>query len=236
MILKKDNISGLVSCNANIMWTREERSVRCGERQVERRVRDGMMGDETNIIKITVWGDLLDQIEEDSMYHFKGLAASNKDDELTVATNFNTMITKYKDEQLKVNWEKYDIKSEINFICCPGVISTKLNVFSQCPICKKKVVPMLGENVTLCTNIVCKRKFILHNSMKNYNIQLMVLDQTTKEMQNITIFPNVLSKLYSDAESNQPPDNIEERLLMEENIDITYNKNMIALSLKKHAD
>ena len=59
-----------ININVKLRWLEDKRTVHFGELRITKVVRDGILADETGAMKLSICGDLVDQVQEDIVYQF----------------------------------------------------------------------------------------------------------------------------------------------------------------------
>jgi hypothetical protein len=155
--------------------------------QSSKSVREGTLTDDSGTIKISVWEDHINQIQQEKFYtisscklrYFYGKC---------LATTKTTTVTDAEEQDISAV-EKKVIN---NFICCPEIMNVSVNTY---PICnKKKISGNPGSNIITC--LTCNSSMLLKNCYLdlNANFQLEKNDQ----MFNVTAFPKVLTEYLQE--------------------------------------
>ena len=97
--------------------------------------------------------------------------------------------------------------------------------------CKKKVTPYPGHSRVTCQSTTCKRKMKISRCKSTYSVEVTVLDKSNQQHV-LTIFPSVLEVI----ETNGSPDEIEDKILDLENLDIYYNKKKVIVNITDHVN
>ena len=195
-------------------------------------LRQGLLADSTLSIKVSVWGELIDEVEDDVTYLFKNVTIENYYG-LRLYTTAKTTLLK-QEEQIDIEWSKCNITPETSTLCCPNILSVKVNLYLECinSSCKRKVNVFPGEKKTTCDS--CKRKMLVSNLKKNLKVEIHLSDKDDNQKEYIlTAFPNSLKNVL-DLD-NKEEEEIEDMLMELINVDITYNKKNIIVSVSAHS-
>ena len=224
---------------AKLTWISDPRTVNVGESQTPRKVRDGILSDETGQINVSFWGEELlndiQQIQKNKVCKFSRLALqSNYGLKLTSTSNTVVLGT---DIKLKINWDNLNIPSNTTQrLCCPQVMSAKVTTFLQCVNidCRKKVVPFHGETVVSCQSPTCRRKMLVERCRQSYSLGITVHDDITAKQHVLTVFPKVVETFFSSSEINI--DTLENRVLSLSKIHFTVNRRKIVIKMQPHQE
>ena len=180
---------------------------------------------------MTVWGSLIDTIQDGKTYQIKQ-AILEEYQGLRLNTTAMTVFNEHE-QQYNIDWKKFNFISNEKTLCCPTIQSVKGNSFYECPniSCKRKITPYPGEKKITCNT--CKRKMKVERLNKNINVEVEVVDSRLQQQFVLTFFPKVLSKLFEIE--NLSIDEIEDKVLDLEKLDIVYNANRkVAISANFH--
>ena len=184
----------MLDIKGNLKWLEETHTVGCGQQKYKKSLTHGLLADSTSSIKVSVWGKLIDEVEEDVTYLFKNVTIENYYG-LRLSTTAKTTLLK-QEEQIDVVWSKYNISPETSTLCCPYILSVKVILYLECinRSCKRKVNVFPGEKKTTCGS--CKRKMLVSNLKKNLNVEIHLSDKDDNQKEYIlTAFTNSL-KMY----------------------------------------
>ena len=225
-----------IDVEGKVRWLEEKRTIQVGENKITRNVRDGILADETGAIKVSVWGELLEQINENTTYHLTSLEIR---DYLGVklTTTSMTSVTKLSTE-VKVDWSVHNMERNEIELCCPSVDSIKMHEFLQCinSDCKKKVVPFLGEKKVRCNNQTCNRTMLV-SRCKSITIYELTLTNKENDKQYIaTAFDETIKKIIDMGTEQNTEDEIEDSLLELTNVDFKINNKKIITAMTIHDD
>ena len=127
-------------------------------------LREAILFDHTSDIRITIWGELTQSIEEGRKYKFHNLNLKNFFGKKLSTTPTTTAIVSDEIQEMPILSEdvikKYnDHEEEINVklnpkICCPELVGTNLTVDAACTDdkCCKPVATVPGKRIVTCMN------------------------------------------------------------------------------------
>ena len=222
----------MLDINGNLKWLEETRAVVCGQQKYKKSLRHGLLADSTSSIKVSVWGELIGKVEEDVTYLFKNITIENCYG-LRINTTSKTTLLKQK-KQIDIEWSKYNISPETSTLCA-NILSVKFNLYLECIncSCKRKVNVFPGEKKTTCDS--SKRKMLVSNLKINLNVEIHLSDKDDNQKEFIlTAFTNSLKNAL-DLDNKEEEEEIEDMLLELKNVDITYNKKNIIVSVSAHS-
>ena len=75
--LQSVSIKSMLDIKGNLKWLEETHTVVCGQQKYKKPLRHGLFADSTSSIKVSVWGELIDEVEEDVTYSFKNITIEN---------------------------------------------------------------------------------------------------------------------------------------------------------------
>ena len=130
---------GLFSVVGELKWLDYGRSVNV--RGQQKRLCEGrIVDDSSKQMNITIWGEeLIDTIEENHTYQFKDMALSWWNGNVRMGTTSTTSISDAPSQSF--DWSKDLTMLQNSKICCPIIVSARLNCFLSCPdqTCRKKM-------------------------------------------------------------------------------------------------
>ena len=105
-----------------------------GEKNIARQIRDGILGDESAHIPITVWSPLICKVVEDTPMKCKNVVVQYKYG-TKVTTTATTVFEAVDDTvSIAVDWQTIPLTKELitSTVCCPDVISVKVTGYKSC--------------------------------------------------------------------------------------------------------
>ena len=208
-------------------WHLEERIVLVGKQKIERRVRDAILADNSGSILLSIWAELIDQVQEYISYDITNVITVNFNGLKLSTTNSTTL--KQTDKSFTIAWHDIHPTEVQHTICCPELLSVKINPYLVCVNneCKKKVVPYPGDLSVACK--MCKRKMLIKKCAESFSCEVMLQKAEEKQV-TLTIFPDVIEDFcgLSDVQL------IEDALLDLENVDFTYTLKKIVTKIAVH--
>ena len=231
--LKNLPIKKLYNIIGALKWAEETRTALCGKGKYERQIRHAIIADEEDekCFKLTVWGGLIENITDGHTYIIKSVLLEDYYG-LRLNTTSSTVFEAHS-TQYNIKWSKFGIDDENVKMCSPPIQSIEINSFYQWinGSCKHKVSPFSGENKVTCDS--CKRKMLVKRLIENSKIELELQDKVTGCDVIVTLFQNVLKNLFEIDEVTS--DELQDKLLEAENLDIIYNKKEIVVSITSHS-
>ena len=179
-----------------LKWCGEVRTVLVGkEKNVEKCVRDGVLGDQSGVMKISIWGDMINSIVEDTVYIFKNVIVQSYHG-IKLTTTVNT-VTEESPINIDVIWGE-EVMPELTTLTCTEIISSKVSSFLCCVniSCCRKVVPFPGELTVTCNNPTCRRKMLVKKCLPRVNVEITV--ERDGSQINLTMFENILKSFFND--------------------------------------
>ena len=147
-------------------------------------MRGGILADETGAMKLYIWEDLFDQLQEDIVYQLTSLEVRDYFG-LKLTTTSMTSIKKNAIE-INVDWSLHDVETNEIELFCLLVDSIKMNESLQCVNagCRRKVVPFFGKTKVLYTNQSCNRRMLVSRctSQTIFELTLTSKDSHKKHM------------------------------------------------------
>ena len=215
---------GNFSVKGKLRWQQEEREVFAGGKKVIRRVRDGIIADASGHTLISVWGDLLDQITEDSAFELTNVVTQEFHG-LKLCTTMDTQFKVVPDDFV-VDWQ--EVIEPLEKVCCPTITSVKVSKYCVCVNldCRRKVMPYPGETTVTCHG--CRRKMLL-SRCNEYACEVSFVDANQIKTI-VTIFPKVLTEYFGVIDA----DSVEGKILTLSNTDIEYNQRNVATKMISH--
>lgn len=212
-----------------INWHAEERVVQVGRNRIERRVRDAIIADNSAYMLLSIWGDLIDKITENSPCLLTNVITDNFNG-IKLATTSASEVRE-TDESFTVDWNTIKPSFNKETVCCPLVTSAKIMKYLVCvnQDCKKKVNPYPGQKTVSCNT--CKRKMLITRCKESFSCEVTIEDDSKRQIL-LTIFPKTLHQFFGD--SNIDVDDYEDTLLAMENIDFEFTKKMIVTNMSLH--
>ena len=220
--IKSNPPTGSFNTIAKIKWLGVTRFVKIGaEKKIEKAVRDGVLGDQSGQIKISIWGKLIEEIEEDIPYIIKNVVTQNYQGLKVVAT-VNTTVEEHNNN-IAVEWEE-EVPNSFR-IQCAEVLSCKATSFRSCVniICRRKVVPFPGEVSVTCSS--CRRKMLVKRCSESVTVELTVENNNQQII--LTVFEKVLKEFIGPLSM----ETVEVQVLMLEDITITYNNKKVITAM-----
>lgn len=227
-ILEKHN-TGVFTISGELTWLGPEATVKDKDKR-EKRVRDARITDTTGHMELSLWGNQIDQIQDEQFYnltncrlkHFYGKKLSTTDE--TVIT------TAEKQHILKQSPEKPK-----NIICCPDILNVIVNIYPICnnKDCRKKVAANPGSKILRCHG--CNRSMLLKNCYIEVNASFQLEKENTQK--NVTAFAKVLSAFLEEDIYNysNKEDELTEKLLLLENVDFYLSQQgKLVTNMTKH--
>lgn len=221
--IKKDPPTGSFDILGKVKWIGAERSVKVGvDKTREKKVRDGVLGDQSGEIKISIWGDLIDELLAEEVYMFKNVVIQHYNG-IKISTTINTAL-EISGKHLDVDWENF-IPDE-HEVTVDSVLSCKVESFLCCVNvnCGRKVVPFPGERCVSCLS--CKRKMLVKRCCKKFNAEITI-SKTDDNQLTLTIFEKQLRELIPCIEL----ETLEENILHLDTFKLTYNTKKIVTNI-----
>ena len=219
-MLLQSTIEGNFPIEGKIKWMQDERSVFVGSNKTSRRVRDGIIADKTGHVIISIWGDLIDLMQEDVpilitnvvTQHFNGIKLAT-----TADSNISLSPKQFDD----IDWDTIKPPTVTEVISSPDIVSVKAAKFLMCVNidCNRKLSAYPGENAVFCNG--CKRKMLLKRCKATFNCEIVLQSCNGKQVA-LTVFPNVLSH-FLGPEILEDTEGLEDRLLMLTDVDFEIN-------------
>ena len=132
------------------------------QNKVEKPVRDALIADDSAAVKVSTWGNLIDEIVDNSTYQLTSVVVQEYFGvKLTTTTNTTATLCDKKE----IDWQKYDIVNDATNFCCPDVTSIRVNSFLQC----------VNTDETKVTCSVCFW-MLLKRCKRSLNVELTLKD------------------------------------------------------------
>ena len=168
-------LTGCITIRGKIHWLSAAKDLTVGMKMVTRQVRDALFADKTGFIPISVWGDLIQELQEDQLYTITKVAMTNfQGAKLQTTGGSQLLIVDAVDGGFDVDWNKAkcDNETRVN-----KVIEGKISLFTLkryliCvnKSCAKKVTPLPGDRLVKCSSFHILSNLLLINSKSlNHN-------------------------------------------------------------------
>ena len=220
---------GNFSVAGQMKWHLDERNVLVGKQKIERRVRDAILADNSGNIIISIWAELIDQVQEYVSYDITNVITVNFN-WLKLSTTASTTL-KQTDKAFTIAWDDIHPTEVEHTVCCPELLSVKVNPYLVCVNneCKKKVVPYPGDSSVACK--VCKRKMLIKKCDESFSCEVMLQKAEEKQL-TLTIFPDVIEDFFGLTDVQL----VEDALLTLENADFTYSVKKVVTKITVHCN
>ena len=220
----------IVDVIGNLKWTDDTREVMCGlNKDQKRKVRDAVLADETKSIPVSIWNELIDQIDPNITYHFKNLVSEDFNGTRLSSTACTELL---QSEKKHINWKDFNT-AMLKSICFPTMLSIRFNRYFNCLKCGKKVIPHAGENRVRCTADKCGMLMPVERCKSSFCVDMFLMDsKSPEEQQTITFFLNAVQSLIDVTDKSDRE--IEDAILTIEKFDVQYNKKRIAVAANIH--
>lgn len=219
-------ISGCLTILGQVQWVSDAKDLEIGPNKVPKQVRDGLFGDESGIIPISVWGDLIEIIKEKRTFQISKVAVAEFQG-VKLQTTSSSEATVDDENKVIVDWSEApsNVDSSAKKLVKGEIVSFTLNRYATCinSNCGKKVYPLPGDCLVKCHACQCKMKILSCKSVISGNL---LLQEDAGNQHELVIFQNVIS----DQFNNQIPDQdgaIEEHFLNLEQVSVLINKNVV---------
>ena len=211
---------------------------------IPKKVREAVVCDNTSYFPMSVWEELID-IKENTWYLFSDVTIKHYEGKKLQTTPHSTA-EEVKLEEV-VDWTLVPEElmapgdstahrvSRNSTITSADVVSVGINLYPICvnEKCARKVQILPGEKIVKCNN--CLRKMLSSKCPCGLNCTLDV--EADDAQITLTVFPTELGIFFQEDiidTYTEKPDELEEKLLSLDNIDITYNKkNVITKIVQK---
>ena len=152
---------------------------------------------------------------------------------MRLSTTMKTAVRKV--EKIEFDWGNNPYPSAGTTVCCPQIVSAKLNRFVSCPNsnCRKKIVVKNGDDKTVqcqyCHRVMLMKKCILSSNFE------IVIEKDSRQTK-LTAFEECV-KSYFIASGFVKDLNVYTTSILEmENVDVTFDKKKIITKLFDHND
>ena len=193
-----------------------------------------MLADEEGIVNIPVWGNAIHDIIEDTTYSIKILRV---DDYFGIRLATTSCTTFDAIKPISIDWQQYNKTSNTSRLCCPIILSVKVEKFLQCinVACRRKVVPFPGESKVSCDYPTCRRKMLVKRCPSNIIIEVTLAQKEDECKQHtVTVFTKVIQNVVDITNKNEQE--IEDMILELENIDFIMNRKKIFTFITNNND
>lgn len=205
--INEETAGSVLSIVGYFKWLKPVKTVIIGS--TEKQLREALFADATGSISITVWGELVNEVNELECFKISKVIVSNHPNYggLKLQTTSSTQVVVTSDDCLppsKANWNESECKQEpskTNQAVTGNIVSCSVQRFKTCNrmTCKKKVNPMLGELRVVCSS--CGSKMLVSMCKESLKINLLIDDVDSDNQIDVVLFQNVLLK-YFDAVPN----------------------------------
>ena len=210
-------------------------------------VRDAVIADATGHIVISFWEDMINNIKENQCYEVSNVSIKNYFGK-KLNTSTTTKISEH-DQQMDINWtsiEMTDFKKQENEIkerttptlCCPDVLSAKINIFPTCPTpnCLKRIEVPGDIKVVKCPS--CANRSLTKKLNASFIGEINF--EHKGEVYQLTVFPETLNKYLSKDVIKEywgKTETLEIEILELFDIDVTYSvSKKVILKIVDHED
>ena len=182
-------------------------------------VRDGTITDSTGSIKISVWEEHIEQIEEGEFYTITECKLRFYYGKCISTSKTTTVAKAPKQTVIDVP------KTNQAIVCCPEIMNVSINMYPVCNNreCKKKINGNPGTQLVKCLS--CNRSMLVKNCYLDMNVNFQL--QKEEKTMSVTAFGRVLAAFLNEDvyEYRDDVDNLIEKLLMLESTDFYLSEN-----------
>ena len=234
LIKLKDKTSGMYDIQGQLKWLAPQRQVLSRkEKNVHKELREAVINDGTAHYIISIWGEMIEQIEESKCYSLSDCVLKDYFGQ-QLSTLPHSVLKEVKiDRQIK--WDEINLKDIAetlgnkgqSSVDKPDITGVVLSFYAVCTNknCKKKVTLPAGEKIVRCE--YCERTMLSDKCKTALSGIVDIAGDNVCE--SLTVFPDVLTKYFGeDVNKLTETESLMEKLLMLQNVRITYNtKNVI---------
>ena len=143
----------------------------------------------------------MSKINEENTYRLTNLAISYWNCNIRITTTPNSTVSSVVKGSL--DWSQCPLSSQQTKVCCPDIVSTKLECYVSCPNvnCRKKINIIDGDAKTI-TCIHCKHKTLMKRCTVTYSIDI-VIEKEGKQTK-LTAFPEYIENFLNHDENPLP--------------------------------
>ena len=184
--------------------------------------------DETGTIPIVIWEDEINDIK--SNYLLLGLGVRYREQTTYLTTTRTSRISIIQNEELK-NLDDSNAQAILQpksdqVVRVASIRSVVTEMFRCCIECSAKIPPSVETNLVRCLR--CDERMRLQDCKVNVIAKVTILVKDSA--QTLTIFSEVIEKFFGEGTNALTSDEIEEKLLLAENIEISFNnENVVTL-------
>eukprot|EP00794_Sanderia_malayensis_P013274 gene13274-14642_t len=226
-----DDVSGNFTVQGEIKWKQEKKVVEVGAARNPRCVRDAILADETANICISIWGDLIDNIEEYTPIAITNVVCQFYNGR-KLSTTADSAVSHLQNAINNIDWEEVKTANSLEVLSCPEIDCVHCHSFHICCNldCKKKVVPFPGQASVTCST--CKRKMLLARCKETYTCEFILCATDDNKQFKLTAFPNTIDEFLPTKENDR--ESLEDTLLQLKNIDFEFNANHVITKISYH--
>ena len=195
---------------------------------------DCVLEDETGAIMAHIWNPLIDDLENGQSYIFKNLTVKNYQGSTFLSTTPFTTVSPTTQALPKLTGPKM-LENPTKEITVDKIkLVSKLNIFSSCLVCKRRLNDVESGNTLKCHN--CGTRQRSSDIKRQASLRLCFPDEETGEDLWLQAFTEHLHALLGDSgvTLKHTVDDIEEHLMSLDGVHIRYNvqtKNITEIGL-----
>eukprot|EP00794_Sanderia_malayensis_P006495 gene6495-biopygen4810 len=218
-------VQGSFAVEGKLKWKQEGRTVFVGATRTQKTVRDATLADGTGYITISVWENLVDEVQEDIPLRFTDVIRQDFNG-IKLTTTISTQVSDCDSKFPCIDWSQISATEQPDIICCPTVQCVKIDAFETCIniSCKKKLTPYPGQKVATCN--VCKRKMLIERCPKTFTVEITVENSGGKQYV-LTAFPKAVIDYFGE-DMKLDTAALEEAILSLQEVDIEVNVKKVA--------
>lgn len=212
--------------------------------RIEKRVREGIICDNSGYFPISVW-EYLVELKENTWYMLSEVIIKHYEGKRLQTTRGSIAKEIQVDLDRVVDWTmvpevmfgpgnsaEQTLSRNVTMNC--KIVSVLMNTYPICvnQKCAKKVQIVPGEKIVKCNS--CFRKMLSGSCPCGLNCMVDV--EGDGAQMSLTIFPSELGELFGEdliEQYSEKPEILEEKLLLLDNIVITYNKKNVVTKISQ---
>ena len=183
-------------------------------------VREGTLTDSSGSIKISVWEEHIDLIQDQKFFTITNCKLRFFYGKC-LATTKATTVTSGEEQDIS-SIEKQQLH---NTICCPEILNVSVNAYPVCnnKDCKKKIRGNPGSKIVKC--LACNKSMLIKNCYLDINANFHL--ESDENNYSIIVFPKVLSDFLQEDVYfyKDNTDALTEKLLYMEKVDFHVSQN-----------
>ena len=221
----------------SLKWLKE--SVMVTTSNGELPLREAVLYDGSGDMKLTVWNDFIDSVNEATQYSITNLSLKNFYGQKLSTTKMTTFsVTDSNDASPVLSPDRYQsyLSDEIttnvvNKLCCPEVVNLELELYPGCTNinCQKSLVLQPGIKIVTCPH--CKHTMRCDRCSCVFDCKICFKEKTL-------VLPREVLESFLKLDVIQMGkdnmDELKEKLLFLENVDYDYNNKNIITSISEH--